>query len=472
MTDELKKQVFGKQEILRKIFESCGKMSLSDYVNSWPTVASSEFSVFYQEAEKLLKSLYPQELAEKAMAELKRFSLVSTIDHHGILNHPFFINSNLIFSLKKQQQYLICLSTAGVSLNNSSWPGCLLISDGLGNYKRFSFFPDAKKTQTVFSADAITLEGAKKVAAEINRDKGLSFEHKQKLTGLVNRVFFEKLAISQKNFSSQASVTTSLLWQEIFPGAPKVIYLPIEDLVANILKNFVCGDESNVLHKLFFTLEGQRLVEKYFMGSLGAFSGEHKGSFLFWGINNKGRRVHLLRDGGDIKGLGYLIKLKPKEIQTALENRLLYPSTLVCFLVLLYFQVTCLGGFNQVNWLTGIKEKFLGVLAELGETELLEKIKKVPTENFAEGNLAFLFQKDKIIKATGLDIYLSGQDLYPKYQKLAKVLTLGQSIESLLPEIYRVIVPAGRRDEELLGLTDLSIIQQNGYADLIKKILV
>lgn len=472
MIDELKKQVFSRQATLRKIFESFGNQSLLDYANIWPVSpplpASSYFNL---EVRRLLTRIYSKELVDDVCEQLQKSPLISTIDHHGILNHPFFINSNLIFSLKNSQKYLICFGTSSISLNNSSWPGCLVTTDSDQKIKRFSFFPDKVKTQTVFSAAPLTAADTDRVIKEIYSDKILSLEQKQKFEKLINEVFRQKAIISQSSFSNQSCLISTALWEKFFSNAPRLIYLPIEDLVSGVIQNFICDDKNNVLHRLLFTLKGWEMIEKYFTGSLGAFSSEHKGSFLFWGINKKGRRVHLCRTGNEIKGSQYCLKLQPDKIKQALANRQLYPGTLVCFLVLLSCQITCLGGFNQVNWLTGIKENFLKLLLELGEVELFEKIRQVPTENFAEGNLAFSPRQHETIKATGIDIYLSGQNLYPKYQELACVLTLKQSIESLLPEIYRVIVPANQRDLPLLSLTDQEIFLQNGAIKQINKLL-
>ncbi len=181
--------------------------------------------------------------------------------------------------------------------------------------------------------------------------------------------------------------------------------------------------------------------------------------------------MHLCREGRKLVGEGIEIDLVPDAVADAFRKKIIYPTSLVCFLVLLYYRVTCLGGFNQVNWVTEIKEKFLGLLGEMNRPDLIGQIEPVATKNFAEANLAFLFKGSRLIKATGIDIYLSGLNAHLLYQNLAKELTLKESIESLLPEIYRVIVPAGERDPDFLSLTDEAIAEQNGMAEKIRKAL-
>jgi hypothetical protein len=460
----LKAKVFGKQEILANVYSRSAGENLFDYVSKWQTSPpGKESKILASRAQELLFKIYPQEQAKAASAQLAALPLVSTIDHHGILNHPFFINSNLIFSLKKDLKYLICLSTSGVSLNNSSWPGSLLLTGSDGGSKRLSFFKDKLKTQTVFSAPAMDLQTTEAVLNKVGGgDKAIT-----ELKKLFKKVLANK---NLNNFSSQSSIISSMLWSNIFPSAPEVIYLPVEDLVSRIIIQEIAPDPKHALHKLFFTEPGWRQIEKYFTGQLGAFISPAKGSFLFWAVDHNGRRLHLSREGAGIKGSGVNFSLSPEPISGALELRQIYPTSLVCFLVLLYYGITCVGGFNQVNWLTGIKEKFLELLEETGDVDTVNRLKSIPTQNFAEGNLAFLPSQNGLIKATGIDLYLSGRDYYPAYKKLAKSLTVGESMESLLPEIYRVITPGPERDPNLLTLSDADIIKQNGMAEKINSI--
>ena len=464
---ELKAEVFAKQKILADIYNQHGSFSLFDYAGSWQVAKSSEeINLLAKEAEALLLPIYGIKIALGVSKQLMVRPLVSTIDHHGILNHPYFINSNLIFSQKKDLNYLICLTTSGISLNNSSWPGCLLLTAKAGNLKRFSFFPDKIKTHSVFKTQSLNQTQVENVLGKISRDRELKSQEKEKLQNLIFNLFSKKEIYELETFSAQASLLSARFWQELFPAAPKLIYLPVEELAAKIIIKIIAPNPDHILHKLLFTRPGLDLIEKYFAGSLGAFFVSHKGSFLFWGMDAKGGRLRLGREK-------YLeTTSSPEALAKALQVEQLYPTSLVCFLVLLYYQLTCLGGFNQVNWLTVVKQGFVKLLQEMGQLDLAKKITAVPTQNFAESNLAFLEKNGKIIKASGTDIYLSGKDLYSKYQNLAKSLTLGEGLASLLPEIYRVITPASLRKSKLLKLTDEDIILSRGTGGEIRQALI
>lgn len=469
---ELKAEVLGRQKILAKVCRQRQNSSVFDYANDWPLSGGIDKAAA-EIIRNCLQGIYGTAVAGQAAEQLQTIPLVSTIDHHGILNHSFFVNSNLIFSLRKSLSFLICFSTAGVSLNNSSWPGCLVFTDSAtGQLKRFSFFPDRQKTCTVLAAPALTEAGVNAVLARIGRDKILKPEQKEKLLGLVKETVMRQEVLSLPSFSGQASLISTGLWQKIFPQASGVVYLPVEDVVSRLITEKISRDKNHALYKLFFSPPGWQLVEKYFQGSLGAFSAFHKGSFLFWAVNDKGRRVHLHRQGQKLRDHDFAVELNPEAVSAALAKKDIYPTSLVCFLVLLYYRITCLGGFNQVNWLTDIKNKFVSLLGEMGEANLAKSIAGAVTDNFAEGNLAFLLRDNKLIKATGIDLFLSGdKQLFEKYRQLSRLMTVGESIESLLPEIYRVIIPERERKKGLLSLTGEEIVKNSGLEEKIRRVL-
>lgn len=455
----LKAEVFDRQKTLAEIYKNYGHVSLFDYANEWQVGEFRLADVFAKALEAQVKKLYP-DMAQKIVSQLQTWPLVSTIDHLGILNHPFFINSNLIFSLRQHQKFLICLPTAGVSLNNSSYPGCLMRHDEQGNIRRISFFPDRLKNLPVFSALPINKASLDK----INLAKDLQV-----------LLFNDELIFNFAHFSEQACALSSRFWQLIFPAAPKLIYLPLEDLVSRVIVEIVAPQSDHLLHQLFFTQAGWQLLEKYFRGLKGAFDipPRGSGSFLFWGIDARGNRLRLFREGLRIKDKRFFdLELKPDAISAVLNNKQIYPTSLICFLILLYYRITCLGGFNQVNWLSEIKEKFIQLLKELGETGEAERIAKIPTDNFAEGNLSFLYQNGKLIKPAGWDIFsLGDKQIYEKYQNLGKTITVAESIETLLPEIYKIITPQKERRPLFTALSDETIAESLGLPQKIRSVL-
>jgi hypothetical protein len=467
----IKQEVLGRQKVLAQIFEKDGQKSIFEYVNGWKIGKSATSDIFINALSELLENTYSRETAEGAVNQLKTIPLVSSIDHHGILNHPFFVNSNLVFSLRKELKYLICLSTSGVSLNNSSYPSSFVYTSKDLKIERLSFFPEKMKMASVFSAKKIGRQEAEKTLKKVG-NLNLDQAGKNKISGLINEVFLNAKVQNLENFSLQASAVSNILWKKFFPGAPEVLYVPVEDLASELICE-IARDSKNIFHKLLFTKSGWELLEKHFNNISGSFISDKKGSFLFWGVDKKGRRVHLKRGGGRLFGENFEVFFEPETICKVLKQRQMYPTSLVCFLLVLYYGVTCLGGFNQVNWLTEIKNRFLELLSETGlEPESALKIANIETGNFAEANLAFGVKSGGVFNATGLDIFLSGKKYYLLIEEFSKQFTVSESVESLLPEIYKVITPAEIRQKFLPDFSESEVLKLIGAEEKIKKIFL
>lgn len=473
--NRLRSEVFSKQDILAKIYRESGHLKLTDYVNGWEAgKLSGDADIFKNIFEQGLKTIYSPESARAAADQLRRLPLLSTIDHLGLLNHPFFLNSNVICGLRRDLDFLIVLPTAGVSMNNSSWPGCLVRNLGEGGLKRYSLFGDCLKTAAALSVGRILPENVARLEKEIFLDSELSGEKKDKFLELIRKIFRGGEHLSGKDFTEQACAISSVLWREFFPQAPALIYSPLEKLVSRVLINISTGSSGHLLYKLFFTKEGWLAMEKTFQGSLGAFSSSHKGSFLFWGLNAKGRRTRLRRNGFKLSDADEVdVDIDAGFLREALETGAIYPTSLVCFIVLLYFNITAIGGFNQVSWLTNIKLKFMELLKEWGEAEVFSRVSRAVTDNFAESGLVFLADEEIFSPASGIDIFLqSNTSWWKKYQELGRTLTVRESIESRLPEIYRVITPRLAQRADLLAITDRQIIQSGDMGEKIRTALM
>ena len=240
------------------------------------------------------------------------------------------------------------------------------------------------------------------------------------------------------SFSFQTSKISHNFWQKIFPSAPQLIYFPLETLVLQYLSE-VFKDANNILSKLILTQEGRTLWQEY-------FGQEH--TFMFWEVDEKGRRKALAS-----------LPTSTNEIIKQIQTRKIYPSSPLCFAVLLLAGFACVGGFTQTTWLTNTKEKLIGLLGQLSGGD---NINNLPTQNFAESSLAWLSKDDKYFNPSSLDLFLTGQDYYPKYVELASKITLEQSLNLAMPTIYSVVVPKVEQDKSL----DLMNIESNIVKEL------
>src|SRR3989344_63331 len=215
LIEELKKEVFRHRPVLGEIAEKYGAVPLKDYVrNRWEVPSAAPDELFLQILGQETEKIYGKDYAEKVTTQLAAKPLISTVDHLGIWNHPFFVNSDLIYSLHFNSEELpVVLATESVSLNNtSSWSASLLWHDLEGKIERHSFLPNKVKTLPVFSAPAIK-------EADINRFQAAT---KGKLDSLVKILDLENP--STDSFSTQACRSSHKLWKSVFPSAPKLVY--------------------------------------------------------------------------------------------------------------------------------------------------------------------------------------------------------------------------------------------------------
>ncbi len=416
---EIQKMVFKKRPVLKEILEKYSNLPLQKYVQSWQVGRQAPDKLFLEILRNKTAEIYTANLAESVYNQLLGKPLLSTISHLGIWNHPIFVNSDLIFSLHfKAHEIVPVLATESVSLNNtSSWSASLLLHKQDGNLERYSFLPGQLKNLPVFSSPTISQK-------DIQRFQAFT---QGRLDDVVGTLDLESTR-SPANFSTQACRASFNLWQKVFPSAPKLIYLPLETIVSDYLLKILV-DDGHPIARIIMTNQGRQLWQKY-------FSNEH--SVMFWGIGHQGRRI--------------VVKNLPDnvhEIISFLKNRKFYPSSPLCFLVLLICGFSCVGGFTQTTWLTEVKTKLVNLFNEMKVDSA--SINSLPTKNFAESSLAWLKVGSKYVTPTAVDLFKTNKDYYPKYLELANKITLGQSLQLITPTIYNVVVP---KQEHLAGFDE------------------
>src|SRR6185295_16065973 len=147
------------------------------------------------------------------------------------------------------------------------------------------------------------------------------------------------------------------------------------------------------------------------------------------------------------------------------------PSLLLNYMVVsFYYGLKCLGGFNQVNYLTLMKNAYIKMNVELGNYRSIEVCARAQTKEMCDGfTVAFLgYGKGNIALSTGLDLILYDQpDSLNKMMDICKNVTVNESIDPLLPEIYKISYDQKEWDDELISVTEKDIMH---LSQLDKKI--
>ena len=419
----------------------------------------------------------------------KHYSL-STTEHHGPITHPNSLNSVLLTAIpfltdteREKPGNVIVLSCANISFDNPRFPrghlftGEKNITNQLVLFSRNArpcpvvYFPPYDKesiTSALLRNDSWLKEGS------VN--EGVH----ELVSKVLKNIYSKSKAFKFDNFSDQVSYTNFLLWQEIFSNknqknAPDLIYIEQEKIVIKLLKDYHLNKKT-IVNSFLFDPNYHILIEKYFNNIQGAFSLKEKyGSFLFWALpKGKKYRIQLWRKEGRLvseDGL-YQVRLTPKAIRKAIENKELIPSTLLSFVMLaFYYGLNLRGGFDQTNYLTQMKDAFILMNKKLKNTLEIENMLDVPTDGLSliRPILAFLESKEGIkIPATGLDFYLySNENTLKIITEIAKKVTFEEAIYRALPSLYRAYCPQEYQQEELLAITEEEIDELTGLKNKV-----
>ena len=493
--NRMKESVLAVRPILREIFETDGAKSLYDYAQTYFDYTPSPYyaarnteliEVVRDETARLLGS----ETADSVARQLGQHFVVNTADHHGPLSQTYFVNSNAVLgmaALARGLENVVVFSAANVALNNASYPRGFLYHQTLGltsALSRILVIPNNARPNLVYGLPAYTAERITEVLKTVHslvHQKILTEQAGATISELLQTICADADVLACTHYTDQITKMNALLWKRYFssaPHLPNLVYLPIEQIVSNVLIKHHLTQET-IIHRLLFDPAYQAVFARFFAGVQGGVSlYEKTGTYLFW-VLPKGRsqRMRLHAEGQELVSQdgSWRIPLEPAAIQAALESCELIPGLAIDFVVLaFYYGLQCLGGFSQVNYLSEMKDMFWLFLQEVGETEMAKMIETVHTNKLCDNfSIAYLRTDEGTLEvATGLDLTLYAKDdLWELLLRQAKTITVEQAVDTMTGDSYRYIHPSEEsRDPELLAVTEWDIIQLIGLAEQIEPI--
>jgi hypothetical protein len=168
----------------------------------------------------------------------------------------------------------------------------------------------------------------------------------------------------------------------------------------------------------------------------------------------------------------FRVELTPEGLQQALEEKRLMPSMLLVFMTLsFHYGLKCLGGFSQINYLTFMKNAYIKMQVDRGNYKSIEVSARAQTKEICYGlHLAFI--RDHLgesIPATGLDLLLYGNtETWPLLMRMSKSVTLQNSLDPMMPGIYRKLYRDTEQVPEFMNVTIDQIVRSNGFKDKIE----
>lgn len=502
----IREVIWKRRPILGDIMQRHGADRLYDYARDFMDIKKSPRLTARQPeligvVRELLSARLGNEVANGVAEQLAHFPLVSTADHHSPIQHPFWVNSNIISALPyvdmnhDRLKYLIAFSFATVSLNNASgYPRGVLFhgkEKGEGPLLRIPIMPDREKMATVYSTRAFTrpeLDKAKAEIAKKEREGEVAPGRAGKINELIEKYFGHPKVLSAPDISTQITHINYWLWKEVFHPAkdtaaekkarpvPDLIYLEIETIVTELLLRFHLKNSASPLYKVLFDKTYSTLAKTHFNNIPGAFSAEKNwGTHFFWGLDEKRHRVRMFLNGSgtlhsENNEFGCL--WTPEGVAEALRSKRIFPSMVLCYLMTsLYYGVKCLGGFSQVNDLTYTKGAWQKLLREAGDNEEADAVEHVQTKELGGDGMVLAYLEDAehhITPGSSFDLILDDESTtYDKYLELAKRVSLSDMMASMLPEMYTVLYSQPERDPLLTEVTPEAIIAAVNLHDKI-----
>lgn len=489
----LKEAILSRRPVLRKILAVYGDRPICEYAEEHlvgrtesplPARQSEFFEVFRAEVDRL----FGRDIATASVAQMREYFSVSTADHHGPLTSPFFINPNLVCAAVSEmkddlkKKFLITFPCANVSFNNSSFPRGVLYHLSSGDQvslKRLSFVSAKNRLSSLYGAPAYTKSDVAKFYPEIDRqmtELSLPRPLVKKLRDLIGEIYEREDVMLQRDFSDQMTVSNFYFWRKFFPEGEvpcDLLYLSMENIVVELLLQFHIGKRT-ILDRVLFDPEFEPLVKKYFNGIQGAFDLEkHQGTYLFWGLlPGKNYIVALEKIGDELVGEkgAFRVPYTRADIAAALRERRLAPGLLLDYMALVfYYGLRCLGGFNQVNYLTTMKTQWIAMMREIGVKDDLDTLEKIEADGLA-ADMTIAFLADCIGKfhgATGLDLVLYQQsETWRILKEMTEKVSVSESLYPLFAQFYPIVYSMQERVPELFAITSNDIIE---YLGLHKK---
>ena len=417
------------------LLERRGDFSIGDHAKSLFEGAAGMRPPLAQAIARRTERLFGAKIANEVEIQLLQNGTIGTADHHGICSHPVVFQGDIMAicgAARSSLRYLVVLATGNVPLNNASFPRGVIFDD-----LRYPLYPDSAKHALVYGLSA----------SEKTKFERLPVELGDVISRIEHLYDFE-------HFSDQVSLINRALFSECLgPGMPQMIVLQLEDVVSDLLCQ---GEQADLLLN-------QRLLPDTitaFEGIAGAWSNEGGGSHLFWGRDERGRAYRFAEHDSNLVGSLLRLDLSQQQILRKLADRAILPGLLLSFSVLLENGATCLGGFNQVDYLTKMKAALQGLAERNAASQLAQRIKEVSTDRFSTGPLIMLEQTGR---ACSLDSFIRRpSESRRHFEEALENVTLRSAALVGLREMYNAFVPPDRRDQAVVEAALAQVAKELG----------
>lgn len=334
-----------------------------------------------KEANRLLDFKLSMEELDK---QLSFYPIISTADHHGLLNYKLLYNSNILYSRiinELNLPFMVVLSSGSIPLNNISHPRGFYFKN-----RKFNFFGEKQSKLPMYLFN-------KKLTA--NRENGIdSFLISYDKNNLTNEerkflefLFFDCLQIEKtenehETFSDQLTFLNYKLWKFYFEKnirneIPDIIYLQANSILLDVLVSEIKNEDS-IIPKILFDKEVRKIYLQNFFGLPGCW-GQDMGSHFFWGIIERKKKIRFTRlqldeSSNSLIGENFNILLQKEIIIDALISKKIVPTLFFDILIVTFLEsYLALGGLNQIEYLPKMQKAHVDCLNEIGLKDMASR---------------------------------------------------------------------------------------------------
>jgi len=428
---------------------------IQDIIKSFSGHSIHTISTLAKKIIEYSSNILGDQISKAALSiQLNSYPIISSADHHALLNYKLLYNSNLLFTYLVRRlnlPYTIVPATGSIPLLNNTYPRGFYFKG-----MKFNFFSERKSKVPLFLfTDKLTFEREKGLSSLIqNLDQStLTIEEKKFLEFLFFQALDVEYAIENyQDFSQQVSFLNFKLWKYYFeksirPNIADMIYIQVNPLIKELLMEYI-ADSDSLVSQIIFNPAIREIYLENFSGIQGAWDNE-KGSHFFWGISSKKRFVRLQVDSANnvlvSKDREIVVKLEKDSLIQAIEANTVLPTLFLDYLVLTFLErFVTLGGFNQLEYLPQMQHAHVKCLEKINKKDLAAQFSAQITDGLICGLFPFKFEGGIDLiwhhnssngKFNGnLDNGLSEQDLESVGQKRIQEMLLS-AIETMMDSL-------------------------------------
>jgi hypothetical protein len=447
-------------DVLGRAIRHHGHRSLTEYLNRIQPIPLTAFQSNDDLLDVVFRQVTPrfgEETARRAIEDLERIPLVLTANHHGATYFTQDFQGNLIFALNRIRddgppRTVPVFACGTVPLDNLTFPLGMLCydtsdSDPLGAPKKIPVFSNKLRRQMVSCAkpfDMAMIERARRRSQTLITEGAISASLASAIGTLLVDDYSHPEVVGLPSYTQQATALNNRIWRRLFRTKrrmPELFTLELEKVAIGLLEKDLTNRaslahcvmfDSKLRDQVFDRLDGERACwrSEFLLRRLHADQDAVKnwastagcGTMLFWGLDERGRRVPLYLQGVgprkemlcgvDDRGRVYERPYTVNSLLEGLQQNQLLPSIFTSLLTIsLARGVVCAGGYFQCEYLPAMQRGLVGAMQAVeGYADVGRRVSQVKTDTYLSGMIAVMRRTEAghLVPAGPLEVVAGG----------------------------------------------------------------